>query len=257
LTSLPGGGYFGDMIFLKKVLSIVVSAALVAGTETVLFAQQDADLSHPPSSGWDSSKISQAVLSNVNQSVHNYVQKKQAGKLTASDVEIAAASMKTAMDHLQEIGYNAALEKRILENQDDYLNYHPSEDDVQSFQKTLAAHGIQIDISKARSSMDPGYEARQQFLSMVKKQGLYKTQLAFVEQFRAQELEYVSQSSTNIGVQFAHQHTMPGRLVRTKLSYEAAACLVAAGVGLASGCTLTVFACEAAVILCGACAVAC
>ena len=234
-----------------------MQGALVAGPETVVFAQSDADFSHPPSSGWDNSKISQAVLSNVNQGVHNYAQKKQAGLLTASDVEFAAASMKTAMDHLQEIGYNTALEKRILNYKEAFLNYHPSDDDVQFFQKTLTARGIQVDISRVRSSMDPGYEARQLFLSMVKNQGLYRTELEFVEQFRAQELQYVSQSLTDPVRSIAHHQSRNGRFVQTKLSYEAAACFVAAGVGLATGCTFTIFACEAAVILCGACAISC
>jgi hypothetical protein len=243
------------MKFSKKVISLVISAALVAAPETVVFAQSDADFSHSPTSGWDSSKLSQAVLTNVNQSVRNYAQKKQSGQLMASDVEIAAASMKTTMDHLQEIGYNAALGKKILDNEEAFLNYHPNDDDVQLFQKALAAQGIQVDISRVRSTMDPGYEARQQFLSMVKKQGLYKTELEFVSQFRTQELQYVSQSLTNTGSHIAHHQMMTGRFVQTKLSYQAAACFVAAGVGLASGCTITVEFCVAGVILCGACAV--
>lgn len=240
------------MKFSKTVLSLVISVALVAGPETVVFAQSDTDFSNPPS-GWDSSKLSQAVQINVHESVRNYMQKKQMGLITASDVEVAAAAMKTAMDHLQEIGYNASLEKRILENEEAFLNYHPSDSDVQFYQKTLAVQGIQADISRVRSSIDPGDEARHQFLSMVKKQGLYKTELAFVEEFRTQELQYVSQTLTVPG-SIAHHQPRNVRLMQTAMSSTCKICFVAAAIGLASGCTITMPACDATLIACAACA---
>jgi hypothetical protein len=233
--------------------SVVVSAALVTGSGAPVFAQPDTDFSRPPSGGWDSSKLSQAVLTNVNKGVRNYALKKQADQLTASDVEIAAASIKTAIDHLQEIGYNAALEKRILDNEEAFLNYHLSDNDVSSFQKTLAAQGLQVDVSRVRSSMDPDYEARQQFLSTVKKQGLYKTELAVVEEFRTQELQFVSQSLVDPGRSIAIHQPRNGRFVLA-MSRTCRTCLFTAAVGLASGCGITGFACEAAVVACGMCA---
>lgn len=231
----------------------MLPAVLVAGSGTLLFAQSDPDFSHPPSSGWDSFKLSQAVLTNVNKGVRNYALKKQADHLTASDVEIAAASMKTAIDHLQEIGYNAALEKRIFDNEETFLNYHPSDNDVQSFQKALATQGLQVDGSRVRSSMDPDYEARQQFLSTVKRQGLYKTELAAVEDFRTQELQSVAQLLSSPSRSFA-RNPSNARFVLAKLSSSCKACGVSAAIGLGSGCTITGFACEAAVLACGLCA---
>lgn len=180
--------------------------------------------------------------------------KKEAGTLTAADVEVAAASMKTAMDHLQEIGFNSAVEEKLLANKDAFLAYHPSDDDIQSLQQRLSSQGIPTDVSRVRSLVDLDYESRVQFLSLVEKQGLYKTELQLVEQFETEQLQYVSEKSPAVGLPMAQVKSQSGHLVRV-VSYNSALSLGAAGVGLASGCTVTIFACEAAVVLCGACAI--
>ena len=158
------------------------------------------------------------------------------------------------MDHLQEIGFNSALEAKLLANEDAFLAYHLSEEDIQSLQQRLAAEGINTEVSRVRSLLDLDDESRLKFLSLIRKQGLYKTELQFVEQFKTEQLQYVPESSSGIGSPMAQRKPMPGRLVPA-VSYNFALCLVAAGVGLGSGCTVTIFACEAAVILCGACAI--
>lgn len=137
------------------------------------------------------------------------------------------------------------------------MEYHPAEEYIQSFQKGLATQGIQIDSARVRSFLDPDYSTRQQFLAMVKRQGLYKTELEFVEQFRAHELQFVSQSSRGAGGPFAHNPQTAARIVPAHSDDAYWACVIAAGVGVASGCTVTLFACEAAVLACGVCAATC
>jgi len=60
--------------------------------------------------------------------------------------------MKTAYDHFQEIGYTAAVEKKILANEDAYLNYHPSQAYIQSFEKQLAAQGFHVNAAECALS---------------------------------------------------------------------------------------------------------
>ncbi len=234
-----------------------VTAAYAVLTGALPDATADADFSHSPTSGWDSSKTSPAVLDNANQAVRNYAAKKRSGHLTAADVEVAAAAMKTTFDHLQEIGLNDATEKKLLANQDAFANYHPGDKQIQTIQKNLASQGVQFSVSKVRTILDTQYADRQQFLTLVKNQGLYKTELQLVAQFRTNELQFVSES-TGVGVSLASHHPKIGnpRVVRT-MWYEFASCIIAAAVGLSTGCTITIFACEAAVLLCGACALAC
>lgn len=64
-----------------------------------------------PTKGSDGNKISQAVMADVNQEIQSYALKKQSSLLSASDVDMAAAAMKIAFDHLREVGYTGILEK--------------------------------------------------------------------------------------------------------------------------------------------------
>jgi hypothetical protein len=195
-------------------------------------------------------------MDNLNQAIRNFGLKKQAQQLTASDVDVAAAPMKTAYDHFQEIGYTAAVEKKILANEDAYLNYHPSQAYIQSFEKQLAAQGFHVNAARVRSFLDPDQNDRQRFLAMVKSQGLYKTEIQMVEQFRTEQMQFVSQSSVGADGQLARNHQTNGHVVRVMSDWYWA-CLIAAGVGIATGCTITVWACTAAVLACGECAAVC
>lgn len=212
------------------------------------------DFRFPPTSGWDSSRFSLAVQSNVNAALHNFQLKKQAGQLTTSDVDAVAVSMRTEFDHLQEIGFNAALEKKLLGNEEAFLDFHPSDSDLHSVQERLASDGIQSCLSGLRSSLDIDNESRLLFLALVKKQGLYKTELQLVEQLRSDQLQFVFQSNAGGGLQLTHgSRGMGGRVVRV-ISTACQTCFVAAGVGIASGCTVTAPACGAALVACGVCA---
>lgn len=237
----------------RKLCSLVVSTALVIGPEAVACAQTstDADFSHAPTTGWDSSKMSPAVMDNLNKVVTSYAQKKHAGKTTASDVEVAAAAMKTAFDHLQEIGFNKALETKLLANQEAFVDYHPSDADLQSWQKQFVAQGLSFDTARIRNTLDMDYESRLAFLSLVKTQGLYKTELQLVRDFRTQELQFVSTSSSGLGTSLANRQPQGGHEVRV-MSYALAVCLVAAGIGIGTGCAIAP-ACVTAMIACGAC----
>ncbi len=244
------------MTFLSRYTFLVGLVALLTGYSSVSFAQhhQDSDFRFPPANGWDSSRYSLAVRSNVNAAIHNFQLKMQAGQLTASDVEAVAVSMKTNYDHLQEIGFNAAMEKKLLGNEEAFLNFHPSDSDLQSIQERLASDGIQSNVSGLRSALDIDNESRLRFLALVKKQGLYKTELRLVEQFRNDQLQLVSQSNTHSGLRLTHGKPREGRVIRV-ISTACQTCFVAAGVGIASGCTVTGPACGAALVACGVCAI--
>ncbi|MGC9223002.1 MAG: hypothetical protein ACP5E2_03705 [Terracidiphilus sp.] len=106
----------------RQFCSVVVSTILVTAPQLTTYAQsQSTDFTQVPTSGSDGNKISQAVMADVNQVVQSYALKKQSSRLSASDVDMAAAVMKIAFDHLQEVGYTGLLEKKILSNEQAYL----------------------------------------------------------------------------------------------------------------------------------------
>jgi hypothetical protein len=162
--------------------------------------------------------------------------------------------MKTDFDHLQEIGFNAALEKKLLNNEEAFLDFHPSDSDLNSVQERLASGGIQTNLSGLRSTLDVDNESRLKFLALVKRQGLYKVELQLVEQFRSDQLELISQSNTGAGLQLTRGRPRNGRVVRV-ISTPCQTCFVAAAIGIASLCSLTAPACGAALVACGVCAV--
>lgn len=247
-------------MLLKKVCSLVVSVAFFANPQFAAYAQSP-DFSQLPTNGWDSSRISQAVLNNVNETMRNYGLRKHAGQLTASDVDMAAISMKTTLDYFQEIGYLDILEKKLLDNEQAFLDYHPNDEFIQSFQKKLAEQGIQVDPSRIRSTFDPDYGVRQQFLTTVRSQGLYKTGLKSVELFRSHELQIVSQlagaAKLSVHSRQITAHVIPAMGGLLGMSDIYWACVGAAVIGIASGCTVTAFACQAAVLACTLCATSC
>lgn len=241
-----------------KACSIVLSVVIVLAPGAAVAQQSDSDFTRAPT-GWDSSKLSHSVLADADSAIIQYGRMKQAGQqLTSGDVEVVATSMRIYFDHLQETGFNKALEAKILANQEAFLDYHLSDSDLSTFQKTMATKGFKADATRLRNTLDPDYASRAQFLKMVRTQGLYQTELQMVQQFRTQELQYVSETAPrgSGGKLVSSHHEMRARVVPV-ISWGFALCLVSAGVGLASGCTLTMPACDAAVIFCGACALAC
>ena len=202
----------------------------------------------------ESYKGSKAVAENFAVSMQRFAAKKSQGKLTTIDVELAAAAMKTTFDNLEEIGYNSELEKNLLEGESVFLNYHPSDDDLNSLQNDMSTRGMKTSLERLRAVLDLPYDQKIQFLASIKKEGLYNTELDLVQNFRTQELSNVDSPAVNTATWRGKKGNVTLKRVGKPLSYQAAVCLMAAGVGLASGCTLTFSACITAVIACGACA---
>lgn len=211
------------MQFTKKFLSLVISVALVTGTETVAFAQSSINFSQKPADGWDNARLSNAVITNAQLAGQNYAKKKKLGKVTVADVQTAAFAMKTLFDHYQEIGLNDAIEKLILNNQDAFLNYVPSNSDLQTVQDQLRASGISISNDSLRSKFSEG---REQFLAMVQEKGFYNTELWYVQQFTDQETQNALQDTVSLeGVRVNRSMPM-GRVVRVSVTPICKACVV-------------------------------
>jgi hypothetical protein len=238
------------MQFTKKVISVVISAALVAGPETVVFAQSDVDFSHSPNSGWDSSRLSKAVVTNAQLAVQNYAKKKQLGQVTVADVQTAAFAMKTLFDHYQEIGLNDAIQNRILNNKDAFLNYVPSDSDLQTTQNQFTAIGMSISNDTLRSKFNEG---REQFLTMVQQNGIYNTELWYVQQFADQETQNALQNPFRPEGVRANRSMPTDKVIRVKFLGVSPVCW-GCGIGFVAGVTVAPEVLPATFLACVMCA---
>lgn len=243
---------FRNVGALSKLLAVICSILLIAIPTNIVQAQSDA-IGQVPTTGWQSSKLSQAVVNDANRATEILLLHSQNGSLTASDLENAATSLQILFDHFQEIGLNAAIQKQILSNQDAFLNLQMSENQIATFQSRLSTNGVTVDTSRIQSFMNPTAEDRQQFLSMVKSVGLYQTELEAVAQLRtrAQNLASSESSSSEQLSRLSPRTTAHLVLVITA---ACGACFILAGIGLATGCTVTAAACGAGIGVCTVCA---
>ena len=228
-----------------KVLAIVCSTLLVV----IPASAQSDGFGQVPSTGWETSKLSQAVLSDANQAVEGLLAAQQSGHLTANVVSNAATALQMMFDHFQEIGLNTAIQKQILSNQQGFLNFHPSDAQVSEYQSELGSRGINVSLSRVKSVMDPSFEGRQRFLAEVQKVGLHQAELEVVSQLREQAQELASSASVSDRLT---RSTNKAHLVRV-ISAPCEACFILAGIGLASGCSVTGAACGAALGACLIC----
>jgi hypothetical protein len=235
--------------FITKTLALLCSALLTTVPVNNAVAQSTL-FDGPPATGWQSSKLSEAIVNDANRAVETLVIANQNGQLTASIVENAATSLQILWDHYQEIGLNSALEKELLNNQQTFMNIHPSDTQIGAYQSKLLLHGVHANVSQLRSIMDPSPETREQFLATVAKVGIYQAEMAIVAQLRAQAQELSSSGST---VLLSSRMNAP-RGHEVLIASACAACFVLAGVGLATGCTITEIACAGAVGTCLSCA---
>lgn len=237
---------------LTKSIAIICAALLIPLPGSVAWAQGSV-FGHEPESGWQKAKLSQAIVNDADRAVENVITANQAGRLTASDLDIAATSLQILWDHFQEIGLNDALQKEILNNQEEFLQFHPDDAQVAAYSSHLFSHGVRVSSSRLQSVMDPDFEARQEFLSTVQRVGLYRAEMAAVAQLReqARQLNESVNSGRELPMRYAPQRAP--HLIRV-MTPVCGACFILAGIGLASGCTLTVAACGASLGTCLTCA---
>jgi hypothetical protein len=143
-----------------------------------------------------------------------------------------------------------SLPHTLIANEAAYLNYHPTVETLREFQSRLQAQGVTKSIDQLRAVLDPSLAKRKQFMALVESQGLYKTELVMVKSFEKSQLQFATQVSG---------HQFPRATLRTVASANEYywACLIAAVVGISTGCTITAFACEAAVLACLGCSAMC
>ncbi|MFZ0661788.1 MAG: hypothetical protein WAM66_03785 [Acidobacteriaceae bacterium] len=232
-----------------KLLALLCAALLVAlpGNET--WAQTN-QIGQAPTTGWQTTKLSQAIVNDANRAVETLIVDNQKGRVTAADVVSAATALKMLSDHFQEIGLNAALQKEILDNQDALMDYQLNDSQMRTFQSRLALDGVNVDAARIQSVMNPTLNERQEFLSMVRTTGLYQTELEIVSELRG-EAQQLSASEAS-GAQSARL-THSAHLVMV-MTAVCKICYIAAFIGLATGCTATVEFCAAGVATCGTCA---
>ena len=177
----------------------------------------------------------------------------QAGQRKASDLENAATALKIPFDHYQEIGLNATLQKQFLNHQNQFLNFHLSDNQVSAFQAKLATSGVNVDASAIRSHLNPDLQDREQFLSMVKTIGLYQTEMDAVAELHAKaETLATQQASMSTSRLSSLSPDMAAQLELVTAACDS--CFLLAAVGLATGCTLTAAACGAGIGTCTVCA---
>lgn len=235
---------------LTKLLAVICTVLIVVAPGSEMWAQADV-FGQAPKSGWESSKLSHAVVNDANEAVEMLLLAQQSGHLTPAVLQNAATALQVLFDHFEEIGLNAALQKQILNNQQAFLDFHPSDAQVATYQAQLGSHGITASAERIRSVMDPSVEMRQEFVSTIKRIGLAQAELAVVAQLK-EEAQSLSTSGAS-SVQLSRMFSPTAHLVLV-MSASCAACFVLAGIGLASGCTLTAAACGAGIGVCTVCA---
>ncbi len=226
----------------SKLVTIVCAALLTLSPWSTASAQANV-FGQTPSTGWQKAKLSQAIVNDANQAVENLVIANESGHITASDFDNAATSLQILWDHLQEIGFNQALQNEILANQDAFLDFHPTDSQVDAYHAKLASDGVNVSALRVRSAMDPDFDTRQEFLSEVKKVGLYQAELEVVAQLRQQAKESASEALTGANLTRSNHKGNMGHMV--KVTAVCWAGFILAGIGLASGCTVTAVACGA------------
>lgn len=188
-------------------------------------AQSNMIFTQKPADGWNKLRLSNAVVTNAQSAVQVYAKKKQMGQVTVADVQRAAFAMKTLFDHYQEIGLNDAIQNRIINNQNEFLNFEPSDIDMQTAQNQFTSIGMSISNDTLRSKFGEG---REQFLAMVQQKGLYNTELWYVQQFTDQETQNAQQNPVNLYGARANRSMPVGRVVRVKVSGVCWGCLIGA-----------------------------
>ncbi len=236
--------------FLTKLVSVlcVMLVTIVPSTEA---CAQTAQFGQLPSSGWETSKLSPAVMDDAEKAFDDLLLAEQSGNVTAAVVDNAATSLQILCDHFQEIGLNAALQKEILNNQTAFLSYHPADSQISAYQSKLITRGVNASSSRIWSAMDPDLASRQQFLRTISDIGLYQAELNVVAQLRA-EARQLASAAAPVSEKLTKGASHSAHLVLATAACNA--CFLLAGIGLASGCSVTGFACGAAVGTCTVCA---
>lgn len=177
---------------LMKAGALLCSALLCSGlipiAPTTLHAQTS-ELGLP-ASGWNRSLLSRAVQDDAQQAMDSLILAQQQGRLTASTVQNAATSLKILFDNMQETGLNAAVEKQLLANPDRLLNFQWSANQFAAVQSRMAHRGVNVSIGRIQSTLDLNAAERQQFLSEVRKVGLYQTELEAVGQLNSMARQF-------------------------------------------------------------------
>ena len=239
----------GHTRFFTKLSAILCAVSLLGFSESAAWAQT-ITFGQLPSTGWQTSKFSQAVVNDANQAVENLLIANQSGRLTASIVTSAATSMQILWDHMQEIGLNDALQKEILSNQEQFLEFHASDSEVNGYASRLASDGVNVSLDQVRSIMDPGPEARQEFLATIQSIGLYRAELQVIAQLKSVAQQLASEGAMNGQVSF--HSSRRAHLVRV-MSAACKACLILAGIGIPTLCIIEPI-CGAGIGTCLTCA---
>lgn len=234
-----------------KLLAIICAFLLTGVPGSEMWAQANT-FGQLPTTGWQTSKLSQAVVNDANQAAEILVLHSQTGKLTSSDLENAAASLQILFDHYQEIGLNAALQKQILNNQEAFLTFQMSDSQIATYQSRLASDGVNVSASRIQSAMNLNLDEKQQFLSVVEAAGLYRVELGVVAELRAQAQQLAA--SENSGVQSSRLSSTTKAHLVLVISKSCEACFLLAAIGLATACTATAPACGPAIGVCTVCA---
>jgi hypothetical protein len=202
-----------------------------------------------PATGWQENKLSPAIVNDANRALNELIVANQSGHLTPEILENAATSLQMLFDHLQEIGLNSALEKEILGNQDAFLNFHPTDNDIGLYHSRLQSQGVSVTVAKIRSVMDPDSSTRQQSLSTIAKIGVYQGELLAVAQLREQAQQLAANGAQ--GAQLTRMSPSSAHLVRVMANVcKACIVLMAACVGT-DGALLPI--CGAAIGTCTTC----
>jgi hypothetical protein len=241
---------FRDPGPLTRFLVLLCAFLLVVVPGREACAQADA-FGQTPATGWQTSRLSQAVVNDANRAVETLIVARQTGQITAAMLQNAATSLRILYDHFQEIGLNAALQKQVLGDPDAFLNFHPNDSQVSAYLGKLAADGVTVPAAQVRIVMDPDTAMRQQFLSLIRSQGLYRAELQAVAQLQAQASELAASTSANR--QSAHLARSSAHLMHV-MSAVCWSCFILFGIGMITLCTVTAAACGGALATCLTCA---
>jgi hypothetical protein len=116
---------------------------------------------------------SDAVTSAASVSAVMLLNKSREGTLDASDVQGAIVALSTLFAHMQETGLNDQIQLNILSHEDAILNSGPTEEQIQGLYSKVNSSGGKVSLNEFRNSLLTAQAGRQQFLSKIKKVGLW------------------------------------------------------------------------------------
>lgn len=150
------------------------------------------------SEGWDKARLSYALVEGATSEFANTFNKAQAGLVAVEDVRAASVSARLLFAHFDEIGLNAATDRKMRDCRSEILAYLPSEHQVKQMQRLLEPYSIALSADKVRDMLTLTFERKMNALEKVQKLGIRGVQKAAVSILNRWAVRLQSRTSASL-----------------------------------------------------------